>query len=104
MADVGSTMALRPSFDKDAAKQINDRLDKLIGRAYILWLFGVAAGLIRLKAEKLSFSGVEYTIANPEVIQGLIFVACLLCYVAIFGLMLIYSLQWSIPNRISQEE
>ena len=88
-------MAIRPSSDKDAAKIANERLDRFLGRAYLLWLFGIAVGLVKLKADKVTFSGIEYTIENPEVIQGLIFVGSLFCFVAILGVLIIFSLQWS---------
>jgi hypothetical protein len=92
-------MSLRLPYDKSAIDTMNERGDKLLGRAYLLWLFGVGAGLIKLKANKFSFSGVEYSIDNSEVIQGLLFVACVLCYVAMGALFTLYTMQWSVFSR-----
>jgi hypothetical protein len=94
-------MGLRPPTNNDAMKQANERVDKLFGRIYLLWLFGLGVGLIKLRADKVTFSGVQYTIENPEVIQGLIFVAVILCYVAIAGVGIIFSLQYSNLGRRS---
>jgi hypothetical protein len=92
-------MGLRPAYDKDMTKEAYETFNKWAGRTYFLWLCGVGVGIVKLKAEKVSFSGVEYTISNPEIIQGLIFVGVLVCYVASIGMDLINNLQWTIPNR-----
>ncbi|MBR1004857.1 hypothetical protein [Bradyrhizobium japonicum] len=72
-------------------KLANERVDKIMARIYLLWLIGVGVGLIKLKADKATFNGIQYSIGNPEVIQGLIFVAVIFCYVAIVGLAFLFS-------------
>jgi hypothetical protein len=94
-------MGLRPPSNNDATKLANERFDKLIGRIYLLWLLGIGVGIIKLRADKVTFSGIEYTIENPDVIQGLIFVAVILCYVAMAGIGTIFSLQYATSgNRL----
>jgi hypothetical protein len=88
-------MGLRAPSSSDATKLANERVDKLIGRIYLLWLFGIGLGLIKLRADKVTFNGIQYTIENPEVIQGLIFIAVMLCYLAAVGIGLIFSLQYT---------
>ena len=73
-------MSIRPPINQEATDKLNDRGEKLISRAYLIWLFGVGVGLIKLKANKVSFNGLEYTIENPEALQGIIFIACIFCY------------------------
>ncbi|MGC0392756.1 hypothetical protein [Bradyrhizobium sp. USDA 241] len=93
-------MGLRAPYSVDAMKLANERVDKIMARIYLLWLIGVGVGLIKLKADKATFNGIQYSIGNPEVIQGLIFVAVIFCYVAIVGLAFLFSVQYSsLGNR-----
>jgi hypothetical protein len=88
-------MAVRLSSDKDIRTKIGERLDKFVGRIYLLWLLGVFVGVLKLKPEKVSINSIEFTISNADALQGLIFVGCICFYLAIFGTVFIFSLQYS---------
>jgi hypothetical protein len=93
-------MGLRPPTNNDATNLVNERADKLLGRVYLLWLFGIGVGLIKLRADKVTLNGIQYTVENPDVIQGLIFLAAIFCYIAIVGIGTIFSVQYAtLSNR-----
>ena len=88
-------MGVRGPSDKDALKLVNERFDKLLGRIYLLWLIGIGIGLIKLRADRVFLGGVQYNIANPEAIQGLMFIAVMICYSVILFLAFSFSLQYA---------
>src|SRR5262245_32489930 len=93
-------MPVRPPLPSPELRLATDqRLSKALGRLYIIWLSGIAIGVVKLKVEKVQVGGVEYSIQNPEVIQGLVFLACILYYVGIFGWALIMSAEYVLPTR-----
>jgi hypothetical protein len=92
-------MTVRPPISSAASEKFEALGERMVGRAYLLWLLGVGIGIVKLKAEKFSFSGVAYTIENPEAIQGLIFIGCILCYVVVMAQLVLFSLQWSYRTR-----
>jgi hypothetical protein len=92
-------MSVRPPIDRDLSIVLEEKLDRMLGRLYLLWLAGILIGAVKLKPEKLSVGGIEYTIQNPEVLQGIIFVGCILYYFAIIGRVIVHNFQFVVPAR-----
>ena len=77
-------MALRPVFDKEGFDRAYQRVVKLVGRAYVIWLLGIAVGALELKATSFSLIGANFILAKPELIEGILYVGCVCAYVTIF--------------------
>lgn len=75
-------MALRPQINLEASRKVLDRIGKLLGRIYVLWLLGIAIGTLKLKAVSISMSGASFTLEKPELVEGILYVGCLCLYLA----------------------
>jgi hypothetical protein len=76
-------MGVRPPLNPDRAEKHEERFEKQIARIYVLWLIGILVGAIHLRPDMIQIGGIRYIIDNPEVLQGVIFVACILYYVGL---------------------
>ncbi|WP_131867045.1 hypothetical protein [Bradyrhizobium sp. Y-H1] len=81
------------------AEYANERLDRLLGRLYTLWVVAIIFGALNLRLEKVQAGGFEFTLKDPDVVQGVLFLVCLLHYVAIVALMIMFASQYRFPNR-----
>lgn len=88
-------MAVRVPLNPELERRSNERVDKYIGRIYFFWLIGIFVGTIKLKPEKYSVGGFEFSIANGEILQGLIFLGCIVMYIIVIGLVVLFVLQSS---------
>jgi hypothetical protein len=50
------------------------------GRVYLLWLIGIVISVAKLRPSSISAGGVTFSIERPEVIQGALYVICLLIW------------------------
>jgi hypothetical protein len=51
---------------------------------YWFWLIGIIVGAVQLKLTGVSVAGVSFTLEKPEIIQGIIFIACIASYVPFY--------------------
>jgi hypothetical protein len=92
-------MGVKPRLDPEIQTQTSERFLKQVGRVYMLWLFGIVVGAVRLRPENFQFGGVAYVIENPDVLQGLIFVGCIVYYVGILATGYVAYFQFTTTNR-----
>jgi hypothetical protein len=71
-------MAVKPRINESLQEKANERLDKQMGRAYLIWLVGLFVGALHLKPEKVEYGGLSFTIDSSEKLQGVIYFVCLL--------------------------
>jgi hypothetical protein len=86
-------MAIKAPTDKEAEGRFNELAIKHLARVYALWLAGIAIGVVQIRPENIDIGGVKYHIGNPEVIQGVVFFACILYYVAILANVIVYNIE-----------
>jgi hypothetical protein len=86
-------MAIKPRFNDSAQEKVSDRLDKQLARVYLIWLVGIIVGAIQLRPEKVEYAGISYVIDSPERLQGIIFVGCVIYYLAIVANIILHGLQ-----------
>jgi hypothetical protein len=86
-------MTVKPRINESIAEKVNERFDKQIGRAYLIWLVGLFVGALHLKPEKVDYAGISFTIDSSEKLQGIIYFGCLLVYVGIVGVAILFGLQ-----------
>jgi len=67
-------------------------IEKTISRIYFFCLLGVVIGAVKIKPQTISLGGVTYSVENPEIIQGLIFIGSLLYYLPLFGKTFVFGL------------
>lgn len=75
-------MPIRPPKDVEEAKQFRQRAGKLVGRIYLLWMLGIAIGAVQLKVQAVGALGLSFAIGKPELLEGMLFLGCLACYLA----------------------
>ncbi|WP_454629589.1 hypothetical protein [Bradyrhizobium cenepequi] len=98
-------MAVKPRINESQQEKANERLDRQVGRAYMVWLVGLFVGALHLKPEKVEYGGISFTIDSSEKLQGIIYVVCLVFYIGMLGLVIVYGLQhetsnWALKRRI----
>lgn len=76
-------MAARRPVKVGEAERIFEDIQKNIGKIYLLWLLGIVAGAVRLKLSAISFGGVTFGMENPDVVEGVIFLACICYYIVL---------------------
>lgn len=94
-------MALKPRYSDAQVEKLNERTDKQIGRIYLIWLAGIVVGAIQLKPERVTYSGISYAIDNPEKLQGVIFVGCVVYYLAVLGAAIMHQLQYTTSSGLA---
>jgi hypothetical protein len=77
-------MPVKPRMNESLQEKANERLDKQIGRAYLVWLVGLFVGALHLKPEKVEYGGLSFTVDSSDKLQGIIFV-CLVFIRWYFG-------------------
>lgn len=92
-------MAVKPRFNAEAEAKANERFDKLIARIYIIWLVGILIGAIELKPEKFEYGGVSFVIEHADKLQGIAFVVCVVFYIGLMGIALLYQTQHLTTDR-----
>lgn len=92
-------MGVRPPNNERMAEHANDRLDRMLGRLYTIWVVAIIFGALNLRLEKVQAGGLEFTLKDPDVVQGVLFVACLLYYVAILSVVIVFTSQYRFPGR-----
>jgi hypothetical protein len=92
-------MAVKPRINESLQEKATERLDKQIARAYIIWLVGLFVGAVHLKPEKVEYGGLSFIIDSAEKLQGIIDFVCLLYYVGMIGVVILYGLQNVNSNR-----
>jgi hypothetical protein len=75
-------MAVRPPVNEKLFERIEDRLNRLLGQIYLLWLLGIAIKALNLKPSEFTAEGVKYTLAHKEAIPGIVFLGCIGLYIA----------------------
>ena len=73
-------MAVRKAYRPDTSEQWRELYRKRRGRIYVLWLIGVVIGIIKLRPTSMSAGGLTFTIDRPEIIQGVLYLACLVVW------------------------
>jgi hypothetical protein len=91
-------MSVRPAANVARMQEFSLRFEKQLGRLYLLWLIGIISGALVLKPDTIDLAGVHYKIENPEVIQGLIFVGCLIYFIGIIGNVVIAGIEQNISS------
>lgn len=92
-------MGVRPPSSERMAEYANERLDRLVGRLYTLWVVAIIFGALNLRLEKVQAGGFEFTLKDPDVVQGVLFLTCLLYYVAIVAVIIMFACQYRFPSR-----
>jgi hypothetical protein len=75
-------MALRAAYNLEASRKLMERLGALLWQIYLFWLLGIAVGALKLQPTSLSVAGASFSISRPELVEGLLYLACLFLYVA----------------------
>lgn len=75
-------MALRPQINLEASRKVLDRIGKLLGRVYVLWLLGIAIGALKLRPTAINVGGATFSLEKPELIEGMLYIGCLCLYAA----------------------
>jgi hypothetical protein len=78
-------MGVRAPIDKHALAQAMALADKQQARIYALWIIGIFVGILDVKVQSLSVTGMSLLVGKPELIQGLLFWAALLFYIALIA-------------------
>lgn len=86
-------MPIRPRINEALQEKANERLDKLVGRAYVIWLVGLFVGALHLKPEKVEYGGISFMIDSSEKLQGIVYFVCMLLYVGILGIAILHHIQ-----------
>ena len=92
-------MGVRPHTDIESRRRAVDKLERQLARAYLVWLIGIIVGAIQLRPEKVEVGGIAYIVENPDVLQGIIFVACFVYYVAISANLILFGIENTIQSR-----
>ncbi|WP_316176355.1 hypothetical protein [Bradyrhizobium sp. SZCCHNRI1073] len=88
-------MAIKPRFNDAQLDKFNERTDRQVGRIYLIWLAGIVVGAIQLRPDRVTYSGISYVVDSPEKLQGVIFVGCVVYYLALLGVSLLHHLQFT---------
>jgi hypothetical protein len=75
---------MRPARNTEGFEKLEEKADKLLGRIYLLWLFGIIAGAVRLRPQSITIAGAAFGMENPAIVEGLLYLGCICIYVAIF--------------------
>jgi hypothetical protein len=86
-------MPIKPRINESLQEKATERLDKQVGRVYLVWLVGLFVGALHLKPEKVEYGGISFTIDSSEKLQGIIYCVCLLFYIGILGVVILHQLQ-----------
>jgi hypothetical protein len=73
-------MAVRKAYRPDTSEQWRELYRKRRGRIYVLWLIGVVIGIVKLRPTSMSAGGLTFTIDRPEIIQGALYLGCLVIW------------------------
>jgi hypothetical protein len=71
-------MAARRGGSTESAKDGSARIYDKIWKTYLLWAVGIIIGVLGLKPTSANALGVTLTIEKPDVVQGIIYLVCIL--------------------------
>lgn len=71
---------VRAPVNRIIIEQSSKMIESLVNRIFLVWFAGIAVGLIHIKVDHVSMSGIQYSIEKPGMLQGLLFIVCLLMY------------------------
>jgi len=92
-------MGIPTHHDKDAYRELNARGDRLVTRIYVTWFLGILVGALGLEPNEFSAAGLSFKLRHPEVIEGIIFVACLGLYIWLFMYSVFVGIQHAMTTR-----
>jgi hypothetical protein len=71
-------MATRRGVRLETVKEASERIYKNITRSYVLWTIGLVIGAVGLRPASVNAAGLSMTFEKPEIVQGIVYLACLL--------------------------
>jgi hypothetical protein len=93
-------MGVRPPVNPELTAQTTEQINKRLARVYLLWLLGIVVGAVSLRLQRIG--EVSFSIDDPDMLQGLIFVACIIYYIGMIATLIATHLEIPLINKAMQ--